>query len=202
MSNIVIQCSCRLGLISSFRRIYVIGFISCKQGIWPLVIFSQAILRVKGPSLGAYTVRCEIPGFRRGMNWTLGWEFPGSLSAGYRRKGCSVCGQAHIDRVRAPILGQAFPHQGHLSWLRPGKVNPSRRKEETEEVTSNPNPQTTSKYWTNNLKEDVVFYCAQPKHKSKTIMIFLLRYSWFTLLCVYCTVKWYSVCIFFSIMAY
>ena len=131
------------------------------------------------------------------QRWTLGWEFPGSLSAGYRRKGCSVCGQAHTDRVCTPIRGQAFPHRGHPSWVRPGKVNPGRRKEETE-VTSNLNPQTTTKYWTNNLKEDVVFYCAQPKHKSKATILFFFYWDIVDLHCCVSGVQWSdSVCVCF-----
>ena len=105
----------------------------------------------------------------------------GSSQGAYQQ----VRGGKDVQSVDRLILTEFAPLSlGRLSHIRDncpdsgqGKSTQVGGKRRQEEVTSNPNPQTTSKYRTNNLKEDVVFYCAQPKHKSKTIMIFLLRYS-------------------------
>lgn len=82
-----------------------------KQVFWPLDS-SWSVMRVEGSR------PCEIPGSRCGMSWTAGSEPPGTLSVDNRRKGCSVCGQAHPGQVHSTISRQASPDRGHSSYVR------------------------------------------------------------------------------------
>ena len=96
-----------------------------------------------------------------------------------------VIGGRDVQPVDRLILTE-FTHRSWTGFPRPGLALPKsgqgkstqvgRRRRQKEEVTSNLSPQTISTYWTNNLNEDVIFYNAQPRDKSKNIILLFLFY--------------------------